>query len=208
MDRPHVHHLVRQGAALPTLDIGFRQPLSEPALTQDQRLAWIAELLTGGSESLPYRIAGLLLLVFGQPLVRVAELRADQVVEDGNDVWLHFGPDPVPVPSPFAELLLDHRNDRPNLRTGNLGTSTWLFPSTRTGQHLHPNTIMDRLRDLGIDLLGARNRTMRDLVAEVPAPIVADLLGYRYQVTERHAAAAGLAFRNYVGANSAPGSTS
>jgi hypothetical protein len=49
---------------------------------------------------------------------------------------------------------------------------------------------MDRLRTLGIDLLGARNAALRDLVRKLPAPIVATQLGYSHQVTQRHAALA------------------
>jgi hypothetical protein len=44
----------------------------------------------------------------------------------------------------------------------------WLFPSTLAGRHLHTNTVMDRLRDLGVNLLGARNRAIGELVLEVP----------------------------------------
>lgn len=46
-----------------TVTVGHRPARSSPSLTQDQRLAWINELLTGSSESLPYRVAGLLLLL-------------------------------------------------------------------------------------------------------------------------------------------------
>ena len=47
---------------------------------------------------------------------------------------------------------------------------------------------MERLRELGINLLGARNSALRGLVTEVPAPLVAEMLGYSYQVTQKHAA--------------------
>jgi hypothetical protein len=46
---------------------------------------------------------------------------------------------------------------------------------------------MLRPRKLGINLLGARNAAIQNLVAEVPPPLVAELLGYSYQVTHRHA---------------------
>jgi antirestriction protein ArdC len=49
---------------------------------------------------------------------------------------------------------------------------------------------MDRLRTLGIDLLGSRNAALRDLVRQVSAPIVAAQLGYSHQITQRHAALA------------------
>lgn len=55
--------------------IGHRTARTTRAITQDDRLAWIRALLTGDDESLPYRIAGVLLLLYAQPLVRVAGLR-------------------------------------------------------------------------------------------------------------------------------------
>jgi hypothetical protein len=50
------------------VQIGFRQAKATPTITQDQRLAWLKELLAGDSESLPYRVAGVLLLLYAQPL--------------------------------------------------------------------------------------------------------------------------------------------
>jgi hypothetical protein len=38
------------------VQIGFRQAKTTPTITQDQRLAWLKELLAGDSESLPYRV--------------------------------------------------------------------------------------------------------------------------------------------------------
>jgi hypothetical protein len=42
---------------------------------------------------------------------------------------------------------------------------------------------MKRLRNLGINLLGARNTALQSLVVEAPPPLVAELLGYSYNVT-------------------------
>jgi len=74
----------------------------------------------------------------------------------------------------------------------------WLFPGHRPGKHLDAQTIMMRLRWLGINLLGARNSALGNLVAEVPPPLVAELLGYRYQVTQRHAELAAQPWSRYV----------
>ena len=46
---------------------------------------------------------------------------------------------------------------------------------------------MLRLRVIGIDLLGARNAALRDLVRQLSAPIVATQLGCSHQVAQRHA---------------------
>jgi hypothetical protein len=92
----------------------------------------------------------------------------------------------------FADMLHRHLATRPNLRTaGGVAHSPWLFPGVRPGRHLTAQTIMKRLRDLGINLLGARNTALQSLAVEVPPPLVADLLGYSYNVTQRRAEIAG-----------------
>ncbi|MGN7148421.1 MULTISPECIES: hypothetical protein [unclassified Arthrobacter] len=101
------------------------------------------------------------------------------------------------MPEPFASLLTEHLAARPNMRTGSSSGSEWLFPGYRPGQHIHPNTLMERLREIGIDLLGARNASLRALVKEVPAPLVAEMLGYSYQVTQKHSAAAAEPWSRY-----------
>lgn len=83
------------------------------------------------------------------------------------------------------------------MRTGSSSGSEWLFPGYRAGQHIHPSTLMERLRETGIDLLGAGNASLRALVKEVPAPLVAEMLGYSYQVTQKHSAAAAEPWSRY-----------
>lgn len=180
------------------ITIGHRQALSARQLTQEDRLSWLRECLVNDSETLPYRVAGALLLLYAQPIVRIACLRTTDVVVTPDGLRLSLGVDPVDLPEPFASLLKQHLESRPNLRTGNHGESQWLFPSPRAGRHLHPNTIMDRLRDLGVALLGARNATLRGLVSEAPAPLVAEMLGYSYQVMDRHAEVAATPYAKYV----------
>jgi hypothetical protein len=57
---------------------------------------------------------------------------------------------------------------------------------------------MKKLRDSGIHLLGARNAALRELVLEMPPPIVASALGYSAQVTEKHAEDAGRTWVTYA----------
>lgn len=179
--------------------VRHRAARTSPSLTQDQRQAWIHELLTGTSESLPYRVAGMLLLLYAQPLVKVVALQLD-IVDDSPEVMsITLGQRPTDVPEPFAQLLRDHMARRPNLRTGGGPDSPWLFPSTLAGRHLHPNTVMDRLRDLGIDLLGARNRAIGELVLEVPPSLVAEAIGCSPQVAFLHADIAADPWARYAG---------
>lgn len=180
------------------LSVGFRQARSDRLITQDDRLDWLCRCLTGEPDTLPYRVAAVLLLLYAQPLVRVAAMRTEQVQVSPSEILVLLGKEPAAVPEPFAQLLRDHLAARPNLRTANTDGSPWLFPGYRAGRHLHAQSIMDRLRTLGINLLGSRNAALRDLVRQVPAPIVATQLGYSHQVTQRHAALAAEPMSKYA----------
>ncbi|MDO5738534.1 MAG: hypothetical protein Q4P07_00120 [Ornithinimicrobium sp.] len=151
-----------------TVTIQHRTAKASPSLSQDQLLAWIHELLTGTSESLPYRVAGMLLLLYAQPLVKVVALPTSVVDDADSGMSIRLGTYPTDLPEPFASLIREHAPSRPNLRSGAGPNSPWLFPSTLAGRHLHPNTVMCRLRDLGVNLLGARNRAISELVLECP----------------------------------------
>ena len=189
--KTHLNRVVR---------IKARQAGQGPILTQEQRLQWIRELLTGTSESRPYRVAGVLLLLLAQPLVKVAAIRTEDLTPTPAGLTIRLGRDPLTLPEPFADLVRQHIKNRPNMATTNTN-SPWLFPSNRAGQHLHPNTIMLRLRQLGVDLRGARNRALADLITTIPPSLVADALGYSYQTVFNHAANAGEHWSRYVGQN-------
>ena len=74
-----------------------------------------------------------------------------------------------------------------------------LLPGTLAGRHLHPTTVANRLRGLGINLRGARNRALAELVVECPPSLVADALGYSHQVAFRHASKTAEPWARYVG---------
>mgnify|MGYP003707760361 FL=1 len=141
----------------------------------------------------------MLLLLYAQPLVKVVTFRTS-IIDDGDTgMSITLGSHPTDVPEPFASLLREHLAARPNLRTGAGRDSPWLFPSTLAGRHLHPNTVMDRLRDLGVNLLGARNRAIGELVLECPPSLVAEALGYSPQVAFLHADRAAEPWARYAG---------
>ena len=180
-----------------SITLGHRQAKTVRVLTQDQRLEWIRELLSGDNESLPYRVAGTLLLLYAQPLVKVSAIPMSKVLVAPDGLSLELGVTPSPVPEPFAEMLRTHIVTRPNMRT-TAGESPWLFPGIRAGDHIHPDGIMVRLRKLGINILGARNTALRELVTQVPPPVVAEMLGYSAQVAYRHAALAAQPWAQYA----------
>ncbi|MCV7236009.1 gluzincin family metallopeptidase [Mycobacterium branderi] len=176
-----------------------QQPKHVPMLTQEQRLTWIKALLTGNPGSLHYRVAGLLLLLYAQPLVRIAALPATAVAVTTDEVRISLGNEPVPVPEPFASILVELVHRRPNLRTGG-GTvpNPWLFPAHRPGKHLDAMTLAHELTHAGVSVLAARNSALRTLVAEMPPPIVAKLLGFSDNCVQRHAQLAAQPWSRYI----------
>ena len=55
-----------------------------------------------------------------------------------------------------------------------------------------------RLYNRGISVRGARNSALQNLVAEIPPPVVANLLGYSHTCTQYHAQLAAQPWSHYV----------
>ena len=71
----------------------------------------------------------------------------------------------------LQSVSLRDNNAESNLRTdGGMVANPWLFPGYHPGKQLDPQSIMMRLRKLGINLLGGRNSALQNLVADVPLP--------------------------------------
>ena len=139
------------------------------------------------------------MLLYAQPLVRIAALKTTAIDATDDEVRITLGADAAPVPVPFAEMLTDHLHNRTNLRTGAaMASNPWLFPGRNAGKHLDPQTIQMRLHNRGISVLGARNSALQNLVAEIPPPVVANLLGYSHTCTQYHAQLAAQPWARYV----------
>ena len=158
---PHLHRLGRQAETQPR---AVRRLPPGP-------LELLRRCLAGEPGTVPYRVAGSLLLLYAQPLVRIAAMQTTQVQIAPTELRILLGDEAALVPEPFAQLLREHLAARPNLRTANTNGSPWLFPGYRAGRHLHAQSIMDRLRAIGIDLLGARNAALVDALAEAAIDI-------------------------------------
>ncbi|MCU1527105.1 MAG: hypothetical protein JWP75_868 [Frondihabitans sp.] len=184
---------------LPPVDFPYRVAKTEPIITQEQRLQHITRLLDPTTDlGTDERAAALLLLLYGQPLARVAGMLLTQIRDVPPAMTISFTDDILAIPAPFDAVLRDHLSALPNQTTSAHRANEWLFPGRRPGQHIHQATLMNKLRDTGIDLRGARNAALRTLVLELPAPIVADSLNYSYQVTDKHRQNAGATFIDYV----------
>ncbi len=60
----------------------------------------------------------------------------------------------------------------------NAERTRWLFPGRRAGQPMHPDALAAHIDGIGIPTVAGRAAAIRQHILEMPAPVVADALGY------------------------------
>jgi hypothetical protein len=128
-----------------------------------------ARLLGPLGLELAARVAGCLVLLYGQRVTRIVTLRSDDLDLRGRQVFLTLGRDPIEVPDPLATVLRALHAQT---------TAPWLLPGAKPGNHIGPERIRRRLRQLGIHPQTSRPAALLALAASVPAPVLGELLGY------------------------------
>ena len=148
------------------------------AASSDERWAQIARLLHDDTIEITDRVAGALLLLYGQQLSRIAAITLDQIKTVGPQTFLRFGRDDLHIPEPLAGLLQTLiRDGRPYVGVGSPATTRWLFPGMQPGRPLTAARLGERLRKQGIRAQPGRRAALTHLAARLPAAVLADLLG-------------------------------
>jgi len=157
-----------------------------PAISQDQRWALAARLLHDTTLEPTDRVAGCLLLLYGQPLSRIAAMTTSQVTRHDDQTLIQLGRHDVPVPGQLADAALQLIKDGRSYRgVGSPPATTWLFPGHLPGRPITPDTLGQRLRALGIYAQTGRRAALLDLAAQLPAAVLADLLGLHHNTAAR-----------------------
>ena len=129
------------------------------------------------------RVAGLLLLLYAQGPAAISRLTIDHVREDGQHVRLRLGHEPIVLPEPLAALVLQlTATRRGHAALGDQGNSRWLFPGGQPGQPISAYRQAERLRQLGLRPGPARSTALFGLATELPAALLARLLGIHISV--------------------------
>jgi integrase len=150
-----------------------------PRTDDETRFALVRRLLVDESIEVTDRVAGCLVLLYGQQLSRIASLRRDQVVgEADGSIRLSLGTTPIQVPPPLDQLigrLLDEHRHHSAFSLPTLPTP-WLFPGLHPGRPFNTNQLGARLRRLGIEPQAARRGALTHLAATMPAAVLARVL--------------------------------
>jgi hypothetical protein len=155
--------------------VPLRQTMAavEP-LHDDDRWSNVDDLLHDDGIDLDVRVAGLFTLLFGQHLSRVVRLKVtDLIIADGR-VAVRFGVDEVVLPPVLDGLVLRLMERRGHSITR---SEQWLFPGGSPGRHITAERLRERLAERGLSLRSTRNAALMALAAELPVPVLADLLG-------------------------------
>jgi hypothetical protein len=156
-------------------------------MSQPERITLVGRLVADDNLELIDRVAGCLVLLYAQPVTRLVKLKVVDLESRGEEVWLRLAGEHLPLPEPLSRLVLELRNRRRNMRTAANPQSVWLFPGRSAGQPIRAGHLSRRLTAIGVGRT-ARVAAFHQLVREIPAPVVAELLGYNPRVAAARAA--------------------
>jgi hypothetical protein len=175
-------------------------PKAQPQVTMADHDRWrgVELLLHNNTINTHSRIAGLFLLLFAQPLNQILKMTHDQILDHGNGrVMVTFDTEPLQLPPGVAELLIDHKH-RNGCASYRVGDTRWLFPGRLPGRPLVTETVRHELVSHGIKPRASRSAALFSLAGQIPAPVLADLIGIGRNTATRWAALAAHDWSSYT----------
>lgn len=172
-------------------------PRPAPAVTVSDQQRWAAvdRLLHDEILRRYTRIGGLLTLLFAQPLSRIVAMRTSQISVTDQSVHVVFNTIAIQMPPLVDDLIREHVQHRGKSLYASRENG-WLFPGGNPGRHLATENIRAQLVAIGIKPYENRKATLFQLAGDIPAPVLAELIG----ITNDNAADwARLAARDWTG---------
>ncbi|WP_328632257.1 hypothetical protein [Streptomyces sp. NBC_00356] len=147
---------------------------SEP----DQRWQLSRRLLHSDEFETVDRVAGCLVLLYGQPCTRISQLTTDQVTDTGQTLHLSLGTRPIEIPEPLSTLIRELVSTRQGQAVvGYTDDHRWLFPGAFPGHPSSPARLSARLTRLGMPARPGRATALMDLAGQLPSVVLSHLLG-------------------------------
>jgi energy-coupling factor transporter ATP-binding protein EcfA2 len=156
-----------------------------PARPMDDQARWDAarRLLHDGTISTRDRLAGLLVVLYAQPTARISRLTTSHIETAGTQVTIRLGQAPITLPGPVATLTQQYlASHRGRAATGADAPSPWLFPGGQPGRPITAGHLGHQLKTIGIHPGQTRSTALFQLATELPAGILARMLGIHINV--------------------------
>lgn len=164
--------------------------------TRWEQARWLLHDTTLKTED---RLAGLLVLLYAQWPAALSRLTVDHVEQRDEQVRLRLGQEPIVLPEPLAELILQVvATRRGKAVIGDQGSSPWLFPGGQPGRPISAFGLAERLRQLGINSARSRSAALFQLATELPAAVLARMLGVHITVAAAWQRASSGDWTNYA----------
>ena len=129
------------------------------------------------------RVAGLFVLLYAQRAATISRLTLKDIQVSDQQVRIRLGSEPILLPEPLAALVHILIANRSGLAAlGDKGTSPWLFPGGQPGRPISADRLAERLRRLGLRSGQARSTALFQLATELPAALLARMLGIHINV--------------------------
>ncbi|MBB5152538.1 hypothetical protein [Saccharopolyspora phatthalungensis] len=156
-----------------------------PQGTPDTEKRWTdaRRLLHDDTLATSDRVAGLLLLLYAQRIATITHLTIDHVRFHEDRVEITLGTSPIHLPEPLGAMvrrLVSTR--RGHAMTGAPDHAPWLFPGGHPGRPISDERLGQRLQDIGLNPQQDRSTALFTLAGELPAAMLARMLGISVKV--------------------------
>ena len=185
---------------MPRLDFpaGQRSGLTPPITEHDLR-DLVHRLLEDPEIPVRDRVAGILVAIYAQPIVRVARFTIDQitVTETETETAIQFAQTPVTLPEPAAIAVRAWLDQRLAIMPPIAIASPWLFPGNPPSRPINEQWLSRRLKLIGVECNQDRHAALLHLAGEIPAAILADIVGVHVTTAGAWAGIAGRTWGDY-----------
>lgn len=192
---------LKRGGYLSKVQLPEPVPAKDPAhvIDPEEQLALARRLLhEPSSASVEDRAAACLLLLYAQPVAKIAALTTSDIDVRDGETYLSLGAEPLLLIPPLDELVTALPAAKPFGTASMLADSRWLFTGKNAGTHLHPASLMRRMHRLGVEARTSRNTALLHLASTTPPAVFASLVGVSIGTATRWAGLAGASRNRYA----------
>jgi hypothetical protein len=183
---------------MPRLDFpaGQRSGLTPP-ITEHDLITLVRQLLEDPDIPARERVAGILVAIYAQPIVRVARFTMDQITVSETETAIRFAETPVTLPELATIAVRAWLDQRRAQMPPIANPSPWLFPGNPPSRPISEQWLSRRLKLIGVDCNQDRRAALLHLAGEIPAAILADIVGVHVTTAGAWADIAGRPWGDY-----------